>query len=82
MKKLNVIRLPGLNTDCLGNYLAALGVLAVTAKRWPQIRGCWIDGTFVLLSNEALSLASIQDHLTKDWEPTDYERWWTTAQKG
>ena len=80
MTTFNVIRLPGLNTDCMGNYLAALGLLAVTAKKWPSTRGCWIDGAFALLSKEIDDVATLSLFLKDEWTPTKYERWWKKSQ--
>lgn len=81
MTTLNVIRLPGLNTDSMGNYLAALGTLAVSARRWPSIRGCWIEREFVLLSDDFDEVTTLLDYLQNEWAPTDYEHWWNASQK-
>jgi CRISPR-associated protein Csx17 len=71
----------GINTDSLGHYLAGLGLLAVTARRWPTIRACWHDGRFKLLSDQIATTDEIKQYLLTDWRPTTYERWWSTAQK-
>jgi len=81
MTTLNAIRLPGLNTDSMGNYLVAIGTLAVSARRWPSIRGCWLEREFVLLSRDFNDSAMLRQYLLNDWTPTDYERWWTASQK-
>src|SRR5271166_5821450 len=70
----------GLNTDCLGNYLAGLGLLAATAQRWPGIRGCWRDGRFCLLSYPLFEAKEVGDFLLAEWKPTNYQRWWHDAQ--
>lgn len=72
---LQVVRCSGIRTDSLGEYLAGLGVLAAVSQQWPNARGCWRDGGFVL-SGPELSAAEVLDFLEKDWQPTKYERWW------
>ncbi len=49
MKVLSVIRLPGLHLDTLGHYFAALGLLRLSARKWPEIKGCWREGVFCLV---------------------------------
>jgi CRISPR-associated protein Csx17 len=71
----------GINTDSLGHYLAGLGLLAATARRWPGIRACWHRGRFMLLSDQIAEIAEFRQYLLIDWRPTTYERWWRTAQK-
>ncbi len=78
---LAAILLPGINTDSLGSYLAALGLLTASSKRWSGVRGCWSEGVFVLLSDEIENCEMLMQYLRNDWTPTDYERWWTTSQK-
>lgn len=46
---LPVIRLAGLHLDTLGHYFAALGILRLSAREWPTIKGCWRDGVFCLV---------------------------------
>ncbi len=75
------IRFSGLNTDCLGNYLAALGLLAITSHKWPGIRGCWVDGDFVFLSADTITAEAIEAFLLQEWKPRDYDLWWTDSQK-
>jgi len=77
----NVIRLPGLNTDCMGNYLAALGLLAVASRKWPGVRGCWVEGAFALLSDKVDGVETVASFLKDEWELTGYKRWWTESQK-
>ncbi len=45
-----VVTLPGVSLDSLGLYLSALGLLAVTCRQWPTARGCWRQGSFVLVN--------------------------------
>jgi len=70
----------GINTDSLGHYLAGLGLLAATARRWPNIRACWHHGRFMLLSDQVADAAEIKQYLLTEWKPTPYERWWYKAQ--
>lgn len=70
----------GINTDSLGHYLAGLGLLAATARRWPTIRACWHHGRFMLLSDQVAKADEIKRYLLADWKPTPYERWWYKAQ--
>jgi CRISPR-associated protein Csx17 len=72
---LDAVRLPGLRTDMLGNYLAALGVLGACARRWPQARGLWDDSGFVLAA-ERISRKALCGFILEEWQPTRYERWW------
>ena len=46
---LPVIRLAGLHLDTLGHYFAALGVLRLSARKWPTVKGCWRGGVFCLV---------------------------------
>jgi len=46
---LSVVALPGLHLDTLGHYFAALGLLRLTARQWPSVKGCWRDGVFHLI---------------------------------
>jgi len=71
----------GINTDSLGHYLAGLGLLAATARRWPTIRACWHCGRFMLLSDQVGDVTEIKQYLLTEWKPTTYDRWWSTAQK-
>lgn len=71
----------GINTDSMGHYLAGLGLLAATAKRWPTIRACWRNGRFMLLSDQIADVSEIKRFLLNEWKPTTYERWWSAAQK-
>lgn len=79
---LTVIPFDGLNTDCLGNYLAALGLHAALSQRWNTVRACWRNGRFVILSDDpSVYLGAIKKFLLNDWQATNYERWWNNTQK-
>lgn len=81
-RTLKTIPFDGLNTDCLGNYLAGVGVLAAIAQRWPNMRACWRANRFVLLSDDdTVGVEAIKEYLLNDWHPTAYERTWSTVQK-
>jgi CRISPR-associated protein Csx17 len=74
------LRFPGLRPESLGHYLAGLGLLAATSVSWPEIRGCWKYGHFLLVG-DALERAAIEDFVLTTWQPTPYTRWWKTAQR-
>lgn len=80
---LSVIPLPGLNPSSLGAYLAALGLLKVLSRRWPDVRAAWRDGVLHIVGGppdrDALvdALMSVADQ--GSWTP--YERNWAPAQK-
>lgn len=80
-KTLNAIRLHGVNTNSLGNYLVSLGLLAAVAKRYPCVRGCWIDDEFCLISEQLDSNEKFKNYLLEDWKPIEYKLWWTSSQK-
>lgn len=48
-QKLTVISLPGLHLDSIGLGLAALGLLSVLSRKWPNVKACWRDGCFVVV---------------------------------
>lgn len=48
-KKLQAVSLPGLTLDTLGLYFAALGLLRLLSRQWPQVRGCWRNGVFTVI---------------------------------
>ena len=82
-KPLAAFRLPGLNLDSLGNYLAALGLLCLAKRKWPTVRGCWKDECFVLIGGPA-TLDALESFLqeiaeTKQW--STYEKAWEASQK-
>ncbi|MGH8629933.1 MAG: type I-G CRISPR-associated protein Cas8g1/Csx17, partial [Burkholderiales bacterium] len=81
---LPVVPVPGLRPDSLGNYLASLGLLRVTARHcWPGVRAGWNSGVLHLVGgpesmDETLDL--LCDVAAKRaWTP--YERGWADAQK-
>jgi CRISPR-associated protein Csx17 len=76
---LTVVHCAGIRPESLGHYLVGLGLLAATARRWPDIRGCWRNGHFVLVGQD-LNAPAIEDYLLSTWEPTPYQRWWKDAQ--
>lgn len=78
---LNAIHCVGLKPDCLGNYLAALGVSATLARINPAVRTCWLDDHLVVLARD-LTRESLVNSLL-DWEKwitPSYERWWKDKQ--
>lgn len=77
-KELKAIHLPGVRPDSLGNYFVGLGLIAAVSKKYPQIRGCWRDGHFVLLGEDS---SKIENYLKDEWQPTSYVRWWSDGQK-
>jgi len=81
-RTLTAIPFDGLNTDCLGNYLAGVGLLSAVAQRWPAIRACWQNGRLILLADDpTFDIAAIKAFLLCDWRRTPYERWWSSVQK-
>jgi len=77
---LNAVHFEGIRVDCLGNYLAGLGLLAAASRRWPNVRGCWRRGHFVLVG-EVIDAEAVERYLLEEWEPSPYENWWSNAQK-
>ena len=76
---LKSVHCEGIRVDCLGNYLAGLGLLAAMSRRWPNVRGCWRHGHFVLVG-ESIDAQVVERFLLDDWKPSPYERWWKEAQ--
>ena len=76
---LRILRFDGLHPDTLGHYFAAVGLLAAVGQHWPNVRGCWRNGRFLLL-HESLTEQQVKDYLLDTWKPTRYERWWGEAQ--
>lgn len=78
-----VLPLPGLTIDCLGNYLAALGLLRLAAREWLTVRGCWRGDQFALvngpLDTQALCGLLLEVAAAGSW--TGYENAWDKAQK-
>lgn len=79
-KVLKAIHCEGIRPDSLGHYLAGLGLLAAASRKWPEIRGCWQNGHFVLLGQE-LNSTKVERFLLEEWQSTPYERWWIAHQK-
>ena len=80
---LSVISVPGLRPISLGAYLAALGLLKVLSRRWPDVRTAWRDGVLHLVGGPedrdmlADALMTVADQAS--WTP--YGRGWVDAQK-
>ncbi len=78
---LSAVALPGLRQDSLGRYLAALGLLRVTTRKWPKVRGAWRNGYFWLVGEPA----EVEELIAHVWEVgqqdgwTPYERAWKEA---
>lgn len=78
---LPAVPVPGIRPDSLGRYLAALGILRVTARKWPQVRGTWRNGYFWLVGGPA----KVEDLIAYVWdfgqknEWTAYKRAWKDA---
>lgn len=77
------IPFPGLAPETLGNYLASLGLMRVTARKWPNVRGAWNGSLFHLINGPA-TLDDLLDHLCivatqKSWTPYTHD--WADAQK-
>ena len=77
-KELNTVPFIGVRPDSLGNYFVGLGLIAALSKKYPQIRGCWRNGHFVLVG-DALREDAVKDYLLNEWQPTSYVRWWEKA---
>lgn len=80
IRKLKVIPCHGIRPDCLGNYLAGLGLIAALSQKWPSTRGCWRDGSLILM-HETMDIPSMEDFLLQAWRHSPYERWWKNEQK-
>ncbi len=77
---LAAVHCEGIRTDCLGNYLAGLGLLAAASRRWPNVRGCWRRGHFVLVG-DSICADTVDQFLLNEWQPSPYVKWWSEAQK-
>ncbi len=80
---LPVIRLAGLHLDTLGHYFAALGILRLSAREWPTIKGCWRDGVFCLVGGPD-NFAELEGFLLEVGENekwTEYQQEWGEDQK-
>lgn len=73
----------GLHASCLGDYLAALGVLraATVMEMDGCIRGYWRSERFFLYGPVlTCNRETLCKYLLQKWEPTPFERWWSKAQ--
>jgi len=80
---LSVVPLPGLHLDTLGHYFAALGLLRLTARQWPSVKGCWRDGVFHLVGGPK-DFVELESHLLCIGENnlwTQYTQGWAGEQK-
>ncbi len=86
-----IMPFPGIRADSLGGYLMGLGLLSACSKRWPEIRGCWRKGRFILL-HMCLKSNEIRDFLLNEWNVPQYpitkastkgtpKTFWTNEQK-
>ena len=80
---LPVIPVPGLRPTSLGAYLAALGLLKVLSRRWPDVREAWRDHVLCLVGGppERNGLADALMTIADQASWTHYERGWADAQK-
>lgn len=82
-ERLPVLGLPGLSPDCLGNYLASLGLLRMLARKWPSTRIAWRDEVLQVVGGPP-TLEELLDELLRvankrEW--TQYDKAWSDAQK-
>jgi len=81
--RLPAVPIPGLAPDCLGNYLASLGLLRLLARTWPKLRIAWCDDVLNLVGGPS-NLEDIVAELAcvaKDKKWTPYGRNWLPEQK-
>jgi CRISPR-associated protein Csx17 len=80
---LGVLKLPGLHLDTLGHYFAALGLLRLTNRKWPGVKGCWRNGIFCLVGGPQnfteLEKFVLAVGANNEW--TEYTQDWAGAQK-
>lgn len=78
-----VIALPGLHLDTLGHYFAAIGLLRLTARKSPAVRGCWRDGAFALIDGPSNfdALIAYVSRIGSSQEWTPYAKPWDAFQK-
>jgi CRISPR-associated protein Csx17 len=79
------LALEGLRASCLGEYLAALGLLrAATGMEMAgriTIRGSWKNESFLLYGPvSTFNRETLCTYLLEKWKPTRFERWWSKAQ--
>lgn len=77
------VSLPGLTLDTLGLYFAALGLLRLLSRKWPEVRGCWRNGGFTVVAGpeslEPLEAYIFAIGLENQWSL--YEKSWDAPQK-
>lgn len=80
---LSTIPLAGLHLDTLGHYFAALGLLRLTARQWPSVKGCWRDGVFHLIGGpkDFPELESFLLDIGGNNKWTPYTQGWAGEQK-
>ena len=76
---LQISSFPGIRTDCLGNYLMALGLLKAATQKSALARGFWRTGVLHLAAD--YSDQELVEFLQTEWRPSHYLRWWSQAQK-
>lgn len=83
VKKLKAIAVPGLTLDTLGLYFAALGLLRLLSRQWPQVRGSWRNGVFTVIagpeSRDELESYIFEIGLKDKW--STYGKPWDAPQK-
>ena len=82
-RPLPVLRLAGLHLDTLGHYFAALGLLRLASRNWPEIKGCWRDGMYCLVGGP-VNFAELEEFIRDiaaeaKWTP--YNQDWSDTQK-
>lgn len=80
---LPVVPIPGLPSHSLGNYLACLGLLRSSSRKWPTVRICWREGVLQVVGGPS-TFGELCEYLMliaaeRSWTP--YKRGWTEAQK-
>ena len=70
-RKLQALTFNGVHSGSLGGYLVGLGLLSACSKRWPDIRGCWRNGYFILL-HQNIEISTINDFLLNCWVMPTY----------
>lgn len=80
---LKAIPLPGLTLDTLGLYFAALGLLRLLSRKWPQVRGCWRQGVFTVVGGPEVldEIAVFLFEIARSNQWTTYEKLWDAPQK-
>lgn len=81
--RLQVVALPGLSPDSLGNYLVSVGLLRILSRRWLTTRISWRGGVLQVVGGPS-SLDVLLDSLLRvasDRAWTRYDKAWSDAQK-